>query len=153
MKFTPHTILLAGLAGLSLQAPVTQGTAAAEMVAGPVAADVERVLDGDTFVAVVHVWPGHAVRVSVRIRGIDAPETKSRCTAEREAAQAARAMLDALLAGGPVSLANIGGGKYYGRVLADVIAADGREAARVLLDGGLARPYRGGKRQAYCGRS
>lgn len=144
-------LIVTGLAAFAPMAACVHADAAGETIAGPIPADVERVLDGDTFVAVAHVWPGHAVRVSVRIRGIDAPETRSRCAAERDAARAARTMLGALLAQGRVSLVNVGGGKYYGRVLADVVAADGREAARVLLDGGLARPYDGGKRRAYCG--
>jgi endonuclease YncB( thermonuclease family) len=122
-----------------------------ELVIGPVAADVERVIDGDTFVAVAHVWPGHDVRVSVRIRGIDAPEMRSRCPAERAAARQAQATLEALLSSGPVLLGNVGGGKYYGRVLADVVAADGQAAAGLLLKDGLARPYRGDRRLPYCG--
>lgn len=122
-----------------------------DLVRGPVEVRVEKVLDGDTFVGVAHVWPGHSVRVSVRIRGIDAPELKSRCAAERGAAETARRALEQLLAEAPVEISNIGGGKYYGRVLADVSVGDGRPAARVLLERGLARPYRGGKRGGWCG--
>ena len=121
-----------------------------DLVRGPVEARVERVIDGDTFVAVAQIWPGHSVRVSVRIRGIDAPETKSRCAGERAAGEAARRALEALFADGPVEISNIGGGKYYGRVLADVTAHDGRGAAETLLGKGLARHYAGGKRDAYC---
>lgn len=137
------------IAACAMSAPAV-AQAGRELVAGPVAADVERVIDGDTFVAVAHVWPGHDVRVSVRIRGIDAPEMRSRCPAERAAARRAQERLEALLSSGPVLLGNVGGGKYYGRVLADVVA-DGRPAAGLLLEDGLARPYRGGKRLPYCG--
>src|SRR5690606_39233702 len=90
----------------------------AENLTGPVEARILRVLDGDTFEAEARVWPGHSVRVNVRIRGIDAPEIKSRCGAER------RAALSELL-GERVSLWNIGSAKYYGRVLADVETAEG----------------------------
>ncbi len=124
--------------------------ASGEIVAGPVRADVERVIDGDTFVVVAHVWPGHSVRVAVRIRGIDAPEMKSRCRAERQAAEAARLALEELVGGEPVLLANIGGGKYYGRVVADVVTRDGRAAADALIAAHHARPYSGGRRGAYC---
>lgn len=49
---------------------------AAEELPGPFAADVVRVIDGDTFLARVHLWLGLALSTRVRIRGIDAPELK-----------------------------------------------------------------------------
>jgi hypothetical protein len=76
------------------------GPAYAETFAGPVEARVISVLDGDTFLAEARVWPGHTVRVNIRIRGIDAPEKRARCTAERAAAQAAREALHALIGEG-----------------------------------------------------
>lgn len=124
--------------------------AAADPFPGPVAAQVLRVLDGDTFVAEALVWPGHSVRVSVRIRGIDAPEMRSRCAAEKEAALEARAALARLLGDGPVTVSNIGGAKYYGRVLADVADADGLSIGPALIDLGLARAYDGGRRRPFC---
>jgi endonuclease YncB( thermonuclease family) len=117
---------------------------------GPVAASILRVLDGDTFEAEASVWPGQTVRVNVRIRGIDAPEMKSRCAAEHRAALRARALLERLL-GPQVSISNIGGAKYYGRVLADVETPDGVPVVAVMLANGLARPYAGGRRRSWCG--
>jgi endonuclease YncB( thermonuclease family) len=119
-------------------------------ISGPVAATVVRVIDGDTFVAEAHVWPGETVRVSVRIRGIDAPELHSRCPQERSAAMEARDALAALLDGQAVTILNIGGGKYYGRVLADVETGDGA-VAPAMLSLALVRRYSGGRRQPYCG--
>lgn len=121
-----------------------------EIFVGPVRAQVLKVLDGDTFSAEALVWPGHTVRVNVRIRGIDAPEMKSRCAAERLAALKAREELEGLIASG-VSIANIGGAKYYGRVLADVTTNDGTAVAEALIERALARPYDGGKRRSWCG--
>lgn len=123
---------------------------ARDEISGPVTATVVRVIDGDTFVAEAHVWPGEIVRVSVRIRGIDAPELHSRCPRERLAATEARDALAALLDKPPVKITNIGGGKYYGRVLADVETEDG-EVAPALLSRALVRFYSGGRRQPYCG--
>ncbi len=123
---------------------------ARDEISGPVTATVVRVIDGDTFVAEAHVWPGETVRVSVRIRGIDAPELHSRCPRERFAAAEARNALAALLGSQKVKITNIGGGKYYGRVLADVETEDG-EVAPVLLSRALVRYYSGGRRQPYCG--
>ena len=123
---------------------------ARDEISGPVAATVVRVIDGDTFVAEAHVWPGETVRVSVRIRGIDAPELHSRCPRERFAAMQARDALAALLDGQAVTILNIGGGKYYGRVLADVETGDGA-VAPTMLSLALVRRYSGGRRQPYCG--
>lgn len=116
-------------------------------IAGPVTAEVIRIIDGDTIEVDAHPWPGHAVRVSVRLRGIDTPERRSRCADERAAAQMARAELERLVAGfQTVELINVSGGKYYGRVLADMRAGS-RDVASAMLESGLARAYQGGKRE------
>lgn len=142
-------ILLIAFAVLSLSG--LEGAYAHDGMAGPVEADVVRVLDGDTFEADARVWPGHFVRVKIRIRGIDAPETRSRCHAEKIAGLYARDVLERLIGSGPVSISNIGGDKYYGRVLADVSTADGTAVAPALLDLAVVRPYSGGRRDSRCG--
>ncbi|WP_340159290.1 thermonuclease family protein [uncultured Hoeflea sp.] len=115
-------------------------------IAGPVSAQIIRIIDGDTLEVDAHPWPGHAVRVSVRLRGIDTPERRSRCAAQRAAAQMARDELERLLSGfETVELVNVAGGKYYGRVLADMKAGS-RDIAVAMLESGHARPYKGGKR-------
>jgi len=124
--------------------------AAAKTLRGPVEATVVKVIDGDTFVADALVWPGQTVRVNIRIRGIDAPEMKARCDAERVAAGRARDELSDLLAIGPVAISDIAGAKYYGRVLADVANAGGVQIAPVMIGRKLVRPYKGGKREGWC---
>ncbi|WP_417414843.1 thermonuclease family protein [Hoeflea sp.] len=115
-------------------------------VPGPVSAQIVRIIDGDTIEVDAHPWPGHAVRVSVRLRGIDTPERRSRCADQRAAALLARNELERLVTGFPtVELINVAGGKYYGRVLADIRAGT-RDVASAMLESGLARPYQGGKR-------
>ena len=115
-------------------------------IAGPVTAEVIRIIDGDTIEVDAHPWPGHSVRVSVRLRGIDTPERRSRCADERTAALLARDELERLVTGFPtVELINVSGGKYFGRVLAD-IKAGSRDIATAMLESGLARAYQGGKR-------
>ncbi|RLP26036.1 thermonuclease family protein [Mesorhizobium sp. YM1C-6-2] len=142
------TFVLLGAAALALAG---KPASAAKLFHGPVEAAVLEVLDGDTFLAEALVWPGHAVRVNVRIRGIDAPEMKARCRAERAAAERARDALAVLFGDGPVAISNIAGAKYYGRVLADVTTADGQGVASVLLGEELVRPYGGGRRAGWCG--
>jgi endonuclease YncB( thermonuclease family) len=98
-------------AGASIAAPARAWTRPA---------DVLRVIDGDTFEARVHVWPGLDVTTKVRLRGIDAPELKARCPAERAMAEAARDALRDMLAEGAVGVSAVTPDKYGGRVVADV---------------------------------
>jgi micrococcal nuclease len=121
-----------------------------EFMAGPVEVDVLKVIDGDTFLARAKVWPGHEVTVSVRLRGIDAPERKGKCASETQAAEEARLALEYALSGAPVEIRNISGDKYFARVIADVGNRDVADAASFMLGIDLARPYQGGKRAGWC---
>lgn len=140
--------LFPGLLSAALVLPFRAG--ASETLPGPVEADVVRVIDGDTFLADARVWPGQRITVGVRIRGVDAPEMRGRCSAEKRAARRARAILEELVRGGRVRMTNISGGKYYGRVLADVTTSDGRAVGAALLAHSAARRYEGGRRKPYC---
>lgn len=117
---------------------------------GPVLAVVDRVIDGDTIAVSARIWIDQSLNVLVRVRGIDAPEMRGRCDAERELARRATAYVRAALVSGQVKLTNISGGKYYGRILADVTTVEGKSLATALLAEGLARPYRGRKRGSWC---
>ena len=123
---------------------------AREMIQGPVSAHIIKVRDGDSIDVVARVWPGHDIRVSVRIRGIDAPELRARCDVERQLALRAKSELKLMTVGDQVELKRISGGKYYGRVLADVLTLDQRNIGKMLLSGGFVRPYKGGKRRSWC---
>jgi len=114
-------------------------------------AEVVQVLDGDTFEARVRIWPGMEITTRVRLRGIDAPELHARCDAEQVKALAARDALARLLAEGAVGIARVGQDKYGGRVDADVSTARTPDVAAVLLGGGYARRYSGGRRESWCG--
>jgi micrococcal nuclease len=59
------------------------GVIAGEEVAGPVRADVVRVLDGDTIEISAQVWLGLRLTSHVRIRGIDTPEIRGECASEK----------------------------------------------------------------------
>jgi len=118
-------------------------------VIGAFAALVLSVYDGDTFTARIPVWENVEVITAVRIRGIDTPEIKGKCPAERERAIVARERLRALLATGSVELRDVSPDKYAGRVDASVTAG-GKEISAILIAEGLARPYAGGTRQGWC---
>jgi endonuclease YncB( thermonuclease family) len=113
-------------------------------------AEVLRVIDGDTFEARVHVWPGLDITTKVRLRGIDAPELRARCPAERTKAEAARDALVAMLAEGAVGVSGVSLDKYGGRVVADARTRSVANVSAELLEHGYARAYRGGHRDGWC---
>lgn len=119
-------------------------------IAGPVEARVVKVRDGDTVEVEAFVWPMQAVQVAVRLKGIDAPEHRGKCDAEKTAAARATDRLSALLGGGPVTLADISGDKYFGRVLATLSTPQHADLGKILLREGLVAPYGGGKRRDWC---
>lgn len=112
--------------------------------------EVVRVIDGDTFEARVHLWPGLEMMTRVRLRGIDAPEMKGACAEEFRMAEASHEALRALLAGGDVAIFNIGPDKYNGRVVADAATSRTPSVASALLVSGHVRPYQGGRRSGWC---
>ncbi|MEY5100850.1 MAG: hypothetical protein RJA36_3569 [Pseudomonadota bacterium] len=112
-------------------------------------AQVLTVTDGDTFRARIEVWTGVEVITAVRVAGIDTPELRGKCLAERERAIAARERLRSLLAAGPVLVTRVSSDKYAGRVDA-VVSVNGVRVADTLVVEGLARPYAGGARAGWC---
>ena len=121
-----------------------------EPVAGPVAAAVLEVIDGDTIVVRARIWLGQDVETRVRLSGADAPEAKGRCEDERRLARAARDFVRDRVASRRVSLLDIRYDKYGRRVLARVITPEGEDLAESLIRHGLARPYGGGTRTGWC---
>lgn len=122
---------------------------AAEALAGPVSATVERVLDGDTIEVRARIWLGQTLIVRVRIEGIDAPELEARCDMERRLALSARAYLFQRLVGAEVTMTGVVYDKYGGRVRAHIADAQG-DIGKALLMAGLVRPYHGERRQSWC---
>jgi endonuclease YncB( thermonuclease family) len=123
------------------------GAFAREEISGPVTAEILRVIDGDTILVEAQPWPQQKIEVYVRIRGIDTPEMNSRCEIIRESGRSAQRALEAMTASSPrIELSRISGDKYFGRIVADVRFADGRDAANNLLLAGLARQYDGGRK-------
>jgi endonuclease YncB( thermonuclease family) len=130
---------------------IPEPSAGKAAIKGAYAAEVLRVIDGDTFEARVHLWPGFEVTTRVRLRGIDAPEMNARCPQERIKAEAARDALAALLADRDLTVLRIGLDKYAGRVLADAATRRTPDVSGALLAQGVARAYLGGRRESWCG--
>ena len=118
-------------------------------VPGPITAQVVSVYDGDTLTVDAKPWPGVTMRVSVRVDGIDTPEIRGRCQAEKDLAIQARDFVRATV-GEAVQLTNVRLGKYAGRVVAEVWIG-GQSLAEMVIQAGLGRPYDGGAREGWCG--
>jgi micrococcal nuclease len=124
--------------------------AAEDHLAGPVAAEVIRAVDGDTLEVKARIWLGLEVTTKIRIRGIDAPEVHGKCQREKDMAAAATARLAELAGAGTVALSDIADDKYFGRVIADVASPAGGDLKTAMLSSGLARSYDGGTRGQWC---
>ena len=141
--------------GVSRSWPDTAGEILGDRSADPAArmsVEVLRTIDGDTFVARVHLpRPDRVVVTRVRLRGVDAPELKAACEREWKMAKAATTALKTLLGEGGVAIYNIGPDKYSGRVVADVATARTPNVSQALLAAGQVRRYDGGHRNGWCG--
>jgi micrococcal nuclease len=132
------------LAGL-IAVPSAAGSAAgaADRLAGPVPAVVERMVDGDTIGVRAHIWLDQQITVRVRLAGVNTPEiTRPECERERELAEAAKAFVESL-APVEVELFDIQHDKYAGRVDARVVLPDGRDLGVLVLAEGHGVPYPG----------
>jgi micrococcal nuclease len=102
-----------------------------------------RVVDGDTIRIGKH---------DVRAYGYDTPEKGSlaKCDLEREMAARATARMKELISPPHVFTAKyVKGRDKYGRPLARFYS-DHQDVAAILIAEGLAHPYKGGKKQAWC---
>ena len=150
LPLRPRFLRPAACIGLAVAWLSAGGAVRAEVLPGPVAADVIRVIDGDTLALRARIWIGIDIVVNARIRGIDAPELRGRCDAEKALAADALARLEALAAGKTVRLRRVENDKYAGRVLADIVTDDGIDLGAAMLESGLARPYDGSARAPWC---
>lgn len=121
-----------------------------DVLAGPVAAEVVEVVDGDTIVVHARIWLGQEVETRVRLFGIDTPELHGKCANERRLAAQARAFLAVRLTDRLIALRDVQFGKYAGRVVARVITPGGEDLSDALIGAGLARRYGGGARSTWC---
>ncbi len=131
--------------GLMRTAEVTRDT-----IPGPVPARVVSVTDGDTVLVRARIWLGQDVETRIRLEGVDAPEMRGKCAAERRLAVKARDYVVARVEGRAVDLFHIQYGKYAGRVVARIRDAKG-DLSTAIIAAGLGRVYGGGRRRSWCG--
>ena len=106
--------------------------------------------DGDTLRITMPGLPPELSEMLVRVAGVDTPEIKGRCEAEKTLAiQARDFVIRSLGEARSVSFCNPKWGKYGKRVIAEVML-DGKSLAATLIERGLGRPYHGGRRKGWC---
>ena len=78
----------------------------AEAVLGPINARMVSVYDGDTLTVDAAPWPGLTARTLVRVAGVDTPEIRGKCQAEKDMAVRARDFVRSTV-GAQVQLTNV----------------------------------------------
>ncbi len=142
-------VCIAALLSLMALAPVN-----AEEILNKYAGVVTSVYDGDTVTMEVLIWKGQKVEASIRLKGIDTPEIRGKCSAEKLLAIKARDFVRELTLGKLTILEAIpyegkADGKF-GRIIGTLYTPNGENINQMLLNKGLAREYDAGKRQSRC---
>lgn len=118
--------------------PLSSGRSA-DWLPGPVAARVERVIDGDTVEVRARIWIDQEILIAVRVADIDAPELfRPRCSAEKARALEAKAFAADFFSDGGAALRDVRYGKYAGRVVARIENSAGEAFADAIVAAGLA---------------
>lgn len=138
------------VATLGFASSVTIAATIGAQLPGPVPARVIDVIDGDSLRVRALIWVGQELETVVRLSGVDAPELRGKCAAERAAAIRARDHLALLVGDGQVRLRDVRFDKYGGRVLAAVETPRGQDVAQRMLEEGVVRRYDGAARASWC---
>lgn len=147
--------LLTGILALNLSAFAKEKehlieSADEKIFGNAVVSEVTSIYDGDTFRVNIAGWPdvaGH--HVPVRVFGIDTPEMKGKCPAEKEGAQKAKQFtVEKLRSAKKIELRNLRRDKYF-RLLSEVYV-DNNSLADMLIKAGLAIPYDGTTKKSWC---
>jgi len=111
---------------------------------------IVKIYDGDTFfINIDNSLDVFGKRLAIRIKGIDTPEIKGKCSQEKFKAILAKEYLkESLEKANCIILKNLERGKYF-RVLADLYI-NGENIADKLLNQNLAVKYQGGKKHNFC---
>jgi endonuclease YncB( thermonuclease family) len=107
--------------------------------------------DGDTVTFnIPNIHPVIGDKVSIRVRGIDTPEIRTKCEKEKVLGYKAKQVVADLFVGAKdITLTEVGRGKYF-RLVANIII-DGTNLSQILLDKQLAVVYNGGtKTKNWC---
>lgn len=118
---------------------------------------VLKVIDGDTFKTDIQkcYWKVFCKNISVRVRGVDTPEIKSKNEQKKQKAEQAKNFTQDFLSKGKVNLIYCTRDKYF-RLLCNVKVrppkvigfdySQDKDLAEALLNAKLAKEYAGGKK-------
>ena len=113
---------------------------------------LRRVIDGDTIDVDADLGFDVSIRLRLRFKGINTPESRTRNLAEKKLGLAAKEFLkDRLESADSIEFVSHDRGKY-GRVLATPYILNGEEkidVCEMLVENGHAREYNGGKREPW----
>ena len=125
-------------------------TYAAKEYGSIIVSRVGTVIDGDSFKVDIDSWPEIVGKgITIRINGIDTPELRGKCEAEKQLARKAKQFaVEALRSAQVVELRNMKRGKYF-RIVADVYF-DGSDLGKNLMKNQLARAYIKVKKSIWC---
>lgn len=112
--------------------------------------EITSIYDGDTFRANIKGYPAIVgEHMSIRINGIDTPELRGKCEAEKQLARKAKQFtVEYLRAAKNITLKSIKRGKYF-RLIADVYI-DGVSLGELLIRYKHAVKYKGKTKKSWC---
>lgn len=114
---------------------------------------IVQVIDGDTIETRLDCLPTTLQKISIRVRGVDTPESKrnlARCEKEVQLGKEAKEALKTFTAEATsMFVYNVSWDKYGGRIDANVII-NGVDISRWLIDNGFAKEYDGGTKSNWC---
>ena len=113
--------------------------------------EVLSIYDGDTIKVMIEVYPDLFKKISIRLDGIDTPESTWRAKCDKELADSVKAkqwLVDAMQ-DKEITIDTVHPGKFAKRMLGTVYA-NGINLSEAALEAGHARPYFGKKRSDWC---
>ncbi len=111
-------------------------------------AELIRIIDGDTFVATIDLGFKTHRKETVRLAGINTPESRTRNLEEKKHGLAAKKALGDMLTSCKELIIEVKEVGKYGRALG-VVYADGTNLNFELIDRGYAYPYSGEQKLNY----
>ena len=121
--------------------PIEFGQHPSPFPGGEYRAHCRHVVDGDTFDALVDVGFNQYSYATLRLRGVNSPETRTTDKAEKARGVAARERVRSLIEGKPIVIRSAPDPATFGRYVADVrfqLNGEWRDLAQALLAEGHA---------------
>ena len=117
----------------------------------PISARAMRVIDGDSIVISAHLWLNLYQETVLRLAHVDAPELRGKCPEEKVKAEEAKQFVRSWIEGSDtLTIHDVQPDKFGGRVVGCIVNERNENLGQLLLARGLARPYKGGRRDSWC---